>query len=327
MNRLASTSFASFLAAALLACSGEGVPAPGAGGTNAGTGGLANGATGGSPAATGGAASGGTAGASGGVTGVGGAGATTSSGGVPSAGGTSGSGGAPPEPGGTFVLRWEDQFDALDSTRWTPMTHSWDGNLAQFGPDNVVVEGGHLSIGLTAVEGAVKPYSGVELRSVETLTFGKVEASVRFASGSAVISSLVLIYTPWPPDDWNELDIEFLGKNTTDIQFNHMINIPPADPATGHLMYPQMVTLPFDATADFHTYAIEWEPGEARFFVDGALSHTASEEMQRMVLPQNILLTIWATDIASWAGPVDATTAPTAATYDWIRVYDYQPPG
>lgn len=226
---------------------------------------------------------------------------------------------------GTFELAWEDPFDTVDLTRWQLMTHSWDGNLAQFG-DNATVSDGILSLSLTEQSDPAKPYLGVEMRSVETLTYGKVEASIRFATGSAVISSLVLIYTPWPPDDWNELDIEFLGKNDDRIQFNHMVNVAPADPATEHLQFPKLVTLGFDPSADFHTYAIEWEPGEARFFVDGALMHTATEEMARMVLPQNILLTIWASSSAAWAGPVDATTAPTKAEYDWIRVYRYVGP-
>src|SRR5690606_7584226 len=140
------------------------------------------------------------------------------------------------------------------------------------------------------------------------------------------VSSLVLIYTPWPPDDWNELDIEFLGKNHDRIQFNHMVNIPPADPATGHSQFPQLVTLDFDPSAEFHTYAIEWVPGEARFYIDDVLLHTATKEMARMVLPQNILLTIWASGAPGWAGAVDATTAPTSADYDWIRVYRYVAP-
>ena len=79
----------------------------------------------------------------------------------------------------------------------------------------------------------------------------------------------------------------------------------------------------FDATAEFHTYAIEWVPGAVRFFVDGGLLHTATEEMSRMVLPQNILLTIWASDSASWAGATNAATAPTTVQYDWVRVCRY----
>jgi beta-glucanase (GH16 family) len=138
-----------------------------------------------------------------------------------------------------------------------------------------------------------------------------------------VISALVLIYTPWPPPDWNEIDIEFLGKSTNQVQFNTMINIPPADPLTGHLQYPRVVTLGFNATTEFHTYSIEWVPGTVRFLVDGALLHTATEEMSRMVLPQNILLTIWASDSAAWAGAINDATAPTTAQYDWVRVCRY----
>jgi len=305
------------VAVGTLSCASEGPLQGGTGGTLLGSGGDPSGSGG----SAGGASGGGGASATGGA-GTGGA----ATGGGPAVGGSLGSGGATVAPGGTFTLRWEDNFDTIDTARWTAMTHSWDGNLAQFGAENATVSEGILSVGLSAVEGADKPYAGVELRSVETLTFGKLEASVRFARGSAVVSSLVLIYTPWPPDDWNELDIEFLGKNTDEIQFNHMVNIPPADPESGHVQYPELVPLAFDPAAEFHTYAIEWEPGEARFFIDGMLYHTATEEMQRMVLPQNILLTIWASDAVSWAGPVDETTAPTAASYDWLRVYDYVPP-
>lgn len=233
---------------------------------------------------------------------------------------TSGAGGS--SVSGEFQLNWVDEFDTVDTSRWEPMTHSWDGNLAQFSTATVAANNGVLSLSLVdAPDDSDKPYLGVEYRSLATLTYGKVEARVRFARGSAVVSALVLIYTPWPPDDWNELDIECLG--TGRLQFNHMINIPPADPVSGHLQYPQIVELGFDPADDFHEYAVEWVPGEARFLVDGQLRHKATEEMSRMVLPQNILLTIWASDAAEWAGPVDATTSPTTAEYDWIRVYDY----
>ncbi|MBN2191553.1 MAG: family 16 glycosylhydrolase [Polyangiaceae bacterium] len=254
---------------------------------------------------------------------TGGAGSATAGGQEAGGLGTSGAatgGGA----GGVFELAWEDGFDAVDASRWELMTHTWDGNLAQFTAANAVARNGILALSLSAEPADTsKPYRGVEMRSVDTLTFGKVETSAQLAAGSAVISSLVLIYTPWPPDDWNELDIEFLGKNTDRIQFNHMVNVPPADPETGHLQFPQILTLGFNPAADFHTYTIEWVPGEARFFVDGVLLHTATEEMARMVLPQNILLTIWASDSADWAGAVNSATAPTSAEYDWIRVYRY----
>jgi beta-glucanase (GH16 family) len=190
----------------------------------------------------------------------------------------------------------------------------------------VAVVDGRLQLALTSSGNTEKPYGGVEYRSVEAITYGKVEASMRFAKGSGVVSSLVLIYTPWPPDDWNELDIECLGNTTGEVQFNHMINIPPADPASEHLQFPEKVDLGFDPTAAFHTYTIEWLPTSVRFLVDGVVVHEPTEEISRLALPQNILLTIWASDAPGWAGPIDATTAPTLAEVDWLKVYSYTAP-
>ncbi|MET0413183.1 MAG: glycoside hydrolase family 16 protein [Polyangiaceae bacterium] len=240
---------------------------------------------------------------------------------------------AEPPPAGTetgpFRLAWQDDFDTLDSSRWQLMTHSWDGNLAQFSTYNARVADGILKLELTAAAGdTVKPFRGVELRSLQALTYGKVEARVRFARGSGVVSAMVLIYTPWPADDWNELDIELLGRYSDRVQFNSMVytgppQTPPVSQSVTPTQYPQLVTLPFDPTAEFHVFAIEWTPEGARFVVDGVQSHAWATEIDRMKLPQNILLTIWASSSPEWAGPIAPDTAPVTADYDWVRVYEY----
>ncbi len=235
--------------------------------------------------------------------------------------------GASADPEGEFQLAWQDDFDAFDSARWQLMTHSWDTNLAQFSTQNTSIEAGILSLQLTPEPSdAAKPFRGVEMRSVEALTYGKVEARVRLAGGSGVVSSLVLIYTPWPADDWNELDIEYLGRYADRVQFNSMVytgppTVPPVQQSVTPTQYPQLSTLGFDASADFHVYAIEWTPSEARFTVDGQTQHVWSSEIARMKLPQNILLTIWASASADWAGAIAPDSVPTSADYDWIRVY------
>jgi endo-1,3-1,4-beta-glycanase ExoK len=237
---------------------------------------------------------------------------------------------APPLPGASeFELAWQDDFDSFDATRWQLMTHSWDTNLAQFSTQNVRVENGIAALDLTAEPSdALKPFRGVEMRSIEALTYGKVEARARLAKGSGVVSSLVLIYTPWPADDWNELDIEYLGRYADRVQFNSMVYLgPPTEPpVTQSVMptqYPQLAPLGFDASADFHVYAMEWTPSAARFSVDGQLAHTWDIEIARLKRPMNILLTIWASSAADWAGPIDASSAPVAAEYDWLKVYRY----
>jgi endo-1,3-1,4-beta-glycanase ExoK len=237
----------------------------------------------------------------------------------------------PAAESGPFVLAWQDDFDTLDDARWQLMTHSWDTNLAQFSTENARVVDGTLQLMLTAAAGdTVKPFRGVELRSRDTLVYGKVEARLRFARGSGVVSSLVLIYTPWPADDWNELDIEFLGRYADRVQFNAMVYTgPPTQaPVTQSVtptQFPQLVNLAFDPAQDFHVFAIEWTPEGARFTIDGSVQHTWASEIDRLKLPQNILLTIWASSSPEWAGAIAAETAPVSAEYDWIRVYDYSP--
>jgi endo-1,3-1,4-beta-glycanase ExoK len=253
---------------------------------------------------------------------------------VPGSGIDSGASGADdgaPPAAGTFELAWEDNFDAFDGTRWQLMTHTWDTNLAQFSTQNTKFENGIASLLLTREPSdTAKPFRGVEMRSLQTVTYGKVETRARFAKGSGVVSSLVLIYTPWPADDWNELDVEYLGRYPDRAQFNAMVYtgppVPkPAQQSVTPTQYPQVVTLGIDPSADFHVYGIEWTPAEARFTVDGEVKHRWSTQIARMKLPQNILLTIWASSSAGWAGAIQADSAPTSAEYDWIRVYGWKP--
>lgn len=235
------------------------------------------------------------------------------------------------QDGARFELAWEDGFDTFDSSRWALMTHSWDTNLAQFSTENAQIDGGILSLALTAeASDTLKPYRGVEMRSRETLTYGKVEARARFARGSGVVSSLVLIYTPWPADDWNELDIEYLGRYADRVQYNAMVytgepTTPPVTQSVEPTQFPQLGPLGFDAAAEFHVYGMEWTPTEARFTVDGVTQHVWDSDIARLKLPMNILLTIWASSAADWAGPLEGTSIPVSAEYDWIRVYRYSP--
>ena len=76
---------------------------------------------------------------------------------------------------------------------------------------------------------------------------------------------------------------------------------------------------------DFHTYTIEWTPEEAWFFVDDELRRHWTKNIQLMDLPQNVLLTIWASNSPGWAGAVTNETTGAVATYDWVELYQYTP--
>ena len=151
---------------------------------------------------------------------------------------------------------------------------------------------------------------------------------MRFAKGSGVVSALVLIYTPWPADNWNEIDIEHLGKQSDTAQLNCQVytgapTTPPVTTSVSPTQDPVTATLGFDSEADFHVYTIEWTPTDVRFLSDGTLLRSWSTEIARMTLPQNILFTIWASSAASWAGALGSDSAPTTAEVDWIKVYSF----
>ncbi len=231
-----------------------------------------------------------------------------------------------------FSLVFRDDFNSFDSSRWQLMTHSWPGNLAVFSPDTVSVRDGVMILRLdsapdgTVVDGEIKPFLGAEVRSYESIPYGRVRARVKFAKGSAVVSSLVSIYTPWPADDWNEFDIESLGKNTSEIQFNSMVYTgprPPISKPVSPTQYPSLQPLGFDSSQDFHIYTFEWTPKEAIFLIDDIVFHRWNQKMDLIGLPQNILLTIWASNASSWAGPVTDETANGEVIYDWVEVWKY----
>lgn len=333
---LASLLFSAFTALACDDASQPGGSSPGAGGDDigAGAGGGSSAGTGSSTAGAGAAAGASSAGgAGGGPSGAGGAaGGTTAA-----STGNGGSAGGPPSPEEAFTLLFRDDFDRLDAARWQLMTHSWTENLALFSRSAATIENGQLVIRLTPApegttdsSGAAKSFLGAEVRSVDTLTYGRVRARVKLARGSAVISSLVTIYTPWPADNWNELDIECLGAEPNNVQFNAMVYTgapvrPPVTQSVSPTQYPRKVDLGFDPSDDFHTYQIEWTPSGARFSVDDVLRHEWTERIDLMVLPQNVLMTIWASSSAAWAGAVTAETGMASATYDWIELYRYTP--
>jgi beta-glucanase (GH16 family) len=236
-----------------------------------------------------------------------------------------------------FRLLFRDDFETLDLARWQLMTHSWDGNLALFSTTAATVEDGTLRISLApAPEGTVddsgkaKSFLGAEVRSVDTLTYGRVRARAKLAAGSAVVSSIVTIYTPWPADNWNELDIEHLGFKPTDVQLNTMVYTgpaltPPVATSVTPSADPQIKALGFDPSVDFHEYTIEWTPSSARFLVDDVLLREWTARIDLMTLPQNVLLTIWASGSPGWAGPVTEDTGKASAVYDWVELYQLTP--
>jgi hypothetical protein len=118
--------------------------------------------------------------------------------------------------------------------------------------------------------------------------------------------------------NWNEIDIEILGRYKNEVQFN---TITPGQ--TNHVR-PQFVN--FNPALDFHIYAIEWTPQYVAWFIDSKeVCRQTGDYIQTLTLPQKIMMNIWNPAYTNWAGDWNDYILPAFAFYDWVSYYSYTP--
>lgn len=63
-----------------------------------------------------------------------------------------------------------------------------------------------------------------EYRSTNNYGYGLYEVSMKPAKNTGIVSSFFTYTGPAHGTQWDEIDIEFLGKDTTKVQFNYFMN-------------------------------------------------------------------------------------------------------
>jgi beta-glucanase (GH16 family) len=340
---------------------------PAAGGSGTGTGGSGDaaagssgrsgggtGASGGSPnGGTGGGSAGGTGGSSGaggstagssGSSGAGSGGAAGSTGGA--GGGSGGSGGVSPE-GWTQV--WADEFDgnAIDRNKWEHEVNCWGGGNGEDqcyvnAAKNAFVREGFLHI--VALKdrpsGAVsetdptittKGHSSARLRTLGKgdWKYGRVEARMKLPFGQGLWPAFWMLPTDRVYGGWaasGEIDIlEAINLKPGANEVHGTLHYGGAWPAnvnTGTEYHP-----PKNVWEEFHLYAIEWQEGEVRWFVDQ--KHYATQTKWRTTagpfpapFDQKFHVILNVAVGGQWPGPPDSTTTfPQELVVDYVRVY------
>ncbi len=154
------------------------------------------------------------------------------------------------------------------------------------------------------------PYSGGEFRSREFYGYGRYEVSMKPIKNDGVVSSFFTYTGPSDNNPWDEIDIEFLGKDTTIVQFNYF-----TDSRGGH---EHIYDLGFDASEDFHTYAFEWHEDKIVWFVDGVEVYSATDNIP--VTPSKIMMNAWCgSGVDGWLNAFDDSSLPLTAEYEWVR--------
>ncbi len=241
-------------------------------------------------------------------------------------------------------LVWEEQFtgNALDLNTWEYQVGGggWGNGELQYytNGENVSVSNGTLKI--TARQDNANQYSGndytssrIRSRFGADFRYGRMEASIKLPIGQGIWPAFWMmpsdkIYGTWPSS--GEIDImEYLGHQTTTVYGTcHYGNAPNDKSSSGTSTNLSDGTILAD---NFHTFSIEWEPGELRWYFNGVQYHQVNDTDpdfntynwpfdQRFHFILNIAVG------GSWPGPPDGTTVfPQNMEVDWVRVHQLLP--
>ena len=249
-------------------------------------------------------------------------------------------------PSGPWSLVWSDEFDGpndapVDDQKWSFDVGGagWGNNELEYYTDRVI--NASQQKGTLLISALKESYQGRDYTSARLVTknkgdwrYGRFEIRAKLPLGRGIWPAIWLMptddtYGGWPNS--GEVDImELLGH----------------DPGTayGTLIWgsPRMLSqgsyaLPAGAAFhdDFHVFALEWEPGEFRWYIDGYLYHTVNDwstsgsapsSDQKAPFPapfdQRFHLLLNVAVGGNWPGSPDATTPfPAQMVVDYVRVY------
>jgi beta-glucanase (GH16 family) len=236
---------------------------------------------------------------------------------------------SPPAP---WKLVWSDEFNAtsLDATKWSVDTGSDFGTGQQDydteRSENIAVTGGNLA--LTArkesYQGSSFTSGRIESGTKFTQAYGRFEMRAKLPKGQGMWPAFWLLGNDYATSGWpgcGEIDImECRGADPTTVHGS--LHGPGGDG------YTQGYTLPGGGSFsdDFHVFALEWEPGAVRWYVDDALYETRTSDTfprsQPWVFDHPFFVILDLAVGGQYGGDVDATTPfPQAMMVDYVRVY------
>ena len=201
-------------------------------------------------------------------------------------------------------------FDYANTSVWSKSDGWTNGGMfnCTWRASNVNFSNGLMTLTLNKdTQGGTKPYAGGEYRSNDTYGYGLYQVNMKPAKNPGIVSS----FFTYQSNPWDEIDIEFLGKDTTKVQFNYYTN------GVGNHEY--IYNLGFDASTSYHTYAFNWQPTYIAWLVDGKEVYRATNNIPSH--PGKIMMNLWpGTGVDSWLNAYDGKT-PLNAYYDWVS-YD-----
>lgn len=240
-----------------------------------------------------------------------------------------------------WKLVWSDEFEGkeLDFTKWAVEENGHGGGNGELQyfvdrPENVRVEDGHLVIEARKEKfnaaGVEKEFTSGRIRTKRRASwlYGRFEVRAKLPAGRGLWPAIWMLpekeqYGGWAAS--GEIDImELVGHEPAKV--HGTLHHGASWPKNVHTGAP--FELEGGTFADgFHVFAVEWEKGEIRWYVDGELyqtqtkwSSTGADFPAPFDQPFHLILNVAVG--GAWPGPPDDKTVfPQRMTVDWVRVY------
>lgn len=232
---------------------------------------------------------------------------------------------------------WHDEFDgpagaSVDRAKWkTEVGGDGFGNRERelYTDANAVLDGqGHLVITARAESHdgcwygtCLYTSARLDTKALFTQAYGRFEARIRIPRGQGMWPAFWLLgctgAVGWP--DCGEIDImENIGREPNRV---HGTVHGPGYSGEAGIGGPTM----FDGD-DFHVYAVDWRPGDIRWFVDGRpyfhVTPASLPKGAKWVFDHPFFVILNLAVGGGWPGDPDATTKlPQQMVIDYVRVY------
>ena len=246
-----------------------------------------------------------------------------------------------------WVLAWSDEFNGLDGSRPEPAKwnfetggNGWGNHELEYytnRPENSFVQSGNLVIqalkeNFTGPDHSTRDYTSARLTTKGHFeqAYGRFEARIKIPRGQGIWPAFWLLGNDFGKVAWpacGEIDImENIGKEPATVHGSmHGPGYSGDDDFTSVYKLPGGVDF-FDG---FHVFAIEWEPGIVRFFVDQELYTTFTPSRlpagKKWVFDHPFYIILNVAVGGAWPGSPDSTsTFPQTMLVDYVRVYKRQ---
>lgn len=245
---------------------------------------------------------------------------------------------------GQWTLVWSDEFDgasgsAPDATKWMHDVggSGWGNDELEYyttRAENAHLQDGNLIIQAvkeeyTGPDGVTRDYTSARLKTQGLFqqTYGRFEARIKIPYGPGLWPAYWMLGSNIDAGGWpgcGEIDIfENIGREPATIHGTvHGPRYFGGHGISGSFTLPSGKRF----ADDFHLFAVEWEPGTIRFYVDSNLYKTVTPadlpSGTTWVFDHPFFLILNVAVGGSWPGDPDASTVfPQTMLVDYVRVY------